>query len=150
MKKKTIFIYVLAFGVNEVFEGIILGLMDQYDVAVELAVAILIHDSVSALYHGFEFAHFDFKLGWTIFFVFMGSLFTPIGIIIGLSIPHVDKLLTAIFFQLTVGIFIYIACNKIIIHEFKNKTYSCVKMLLIVSGGIVVDLLWLLKRASDH
>jgi len=150
IKKRTVLIFVLAFGFSEVFEGIILGLMDQYDVALELAVAILIHNSVTALYHGFEYAHFNFKLKWTIFFVFMGSLFTPIGIIIGLSIPHVDKLLTAIFFQLTVGIFIYVACNKIITHEFKHKKYNFIKILLILLGGIVVNLLWLLKRSSKH
>jgi len=150
MGKRTVFILMLAFGIHEVFEGVAFGLMDRYDVAVELAVAILIHDTCTAVYHGFEFAKKGFSLGWVVLFVFLCSLFTPVGIVIGLSINHVNELVTSIFFQLSVGTFIYVACTKIITHEFRNPAYSGLKMLLILLGGIVIVLLWFMKKATDH
>ena len=139
----------LAFGIHEFFEGIAFGLMDEYAVAVQLAVGIIIHKTCAAVSLGAGFAKTGFTTTQIIIFICLFSLSTPIGIIIGLSVKNVSPIVTATFFQLSAGTFIYVACTEIITHEFENSAWSGIKLLLTIAGGIVIGALWFLSK-GDH
>ena len=78
------------------------------------------------------------------------SLSTPIGIIIGMNLKEMTILVTSIFFQLSAGTFIYVACTEIITHEFEHKAWSGLKLLLVIIGGIVIGALWFLGGEEEH
>ena len=62
MSKTTVFILMLAFGIHEFFEGIAFGLMDEYAIAVQLAVGIVIHKTCAAISLGAGFAKTGFSV----------------------------------------------------------------------------------------
>ena len=120
LSKTTIFILMLAFGVHEFFDGIAFGLMESTETAVQLAVGIIIHKTCASLSLGAGLAKAGFSTLKIFVIIMCFSLSTPLGIIIGMNIAKASELLTMIFFQLSAGTFIYVACTEIITHEFES------------------------------
>jgi zinc transporter 1/2/3 len=149
LSKTTVFILMLAFGIHELFEGIAFGLMTETAIAVQLAVGIVIHKTCAAVSLGAGFAKTGFSVLQIAIFISLFSLSTPIGIIIGLSITGEPTILTSIFFQLSAGTFIYVACTEIITHEFESPKWSGLKLLLTILGGVVIGALWFLS-GEEH
>lgn len=58
--------------------------------------------------------------------------------------------MTVIFFQLSAGTFIYVACTEIITHEFESPKWSGLKLLMVLIGGIVIGALWFLSGEDGH
>lgn len=150
MSKTTVFILMLAFGIHEFFEGIAFGLMTDVNVAVQLAVGIIIHKTAASISLGAAFAKTGFTLKQICLFIFLFSLSTPIGIAIGMGISSgVHEVMNVVFMSLSAGTFIYVACTEIIVHEFESSKWSGMKLLLTFLGGVVIGSLWFLT-AEDH
>lgn len=145
LSKTTVFILMLAFGIHEIFEGIAFGLMTETAIAVQLAVGIVIHKTCAAVSLGAGFAKTGFSVVKIAVFISLFSLSTPIGIIIGLGVSGEVPILTSVFFQLSAGTFIYVACTEIITHEFESPKWSGLKLLLTILGGVVIGALWFLS-----
>ena len=140
----------LAFGIHEFFEGIAFGLMRSTNVAVQLAVGIIIHKSCAAVSIGAGFAKTGLSLTKIVIFIMCFSLSTPLGIIIGMNLEKMTDIVTSIFFQLSAGTFIYVACTEIITHEFESQKWSGLKLLTVIIGGIVIGSLWFLNAEPEE
>lgn len=136
----------LAFGIHEIFEGIAFGLMTETSMAVQLAVGIVIHKTCAAVSLGAGFAKTGFSVVKIAIFISLFSFSTPLGIIIGLGVSGEVPILTSVFFQLSAGTFIYVACTEIITHEFESPKWSGLKLLMTILGGIVIGALWFLSE----
>jgi zinc transporter 1/2/3 len=88
----------LAFGIHELFEGIAFGLMKDTELAVQLAIGIIIHKTCASVSLGAGFAKTGFSLCHIFIFILLFSLSTPIGIIIGMGVNSMSELATVIFF----------------------------------------------------
>ena len=149
MSKTTVFILMLAFGVHEFFEGIAFGLMKSTETAVQLAVGIIIHKTCASLSLGAGLAKAGFSTIKIVVIIMCFSLSTPLGIIIGMNIAQASELVTMIFFQLSAGTFIYVACTEIITHEFESQKWSGLKLLMVIVGGVVIGALWFLGGEEE-
>lgn len=99
---------------------------------------------------GAGFAKTGFSLGKIVLFILLFSLSTPIGIVIGMNLESMTDLVTSIFFQLSAGTFVYVACTEIITHEFESPKWSGLKLAMVIFGGVVIGLLWLLAPEDEH
>ena len=73
------------------------------------------------------------ELKTSMFLIIPLSLFTPIGICIGLIVGSDKPLIEGIFLSLSVGTFLYIATTEIIVEEFsfsRNKMYKILSLLI--------------------
>lgn len=69
------------------------------------------------------------------------SLTAPIGIVVGMVIVKMNKLVDVIFLSISGGTFLYVACSEIIVHEFK-KGHTILKLLTVLFGGAIITCLW--------
>ena len=69
----------------------------------------------------------------------MFSLFTPIGISIGMAIKQEsNNLLELIFASIAAGSFVYISCSEIIVHQFQNSDHKYIKFVSFTLGIIMI------------
>lgn len=149
ISKTTACILMLAFGCHELFEGIAFGLLKSTNVALQLAVGIVIHKTCAAVAVGAAFAKTDLSLKMICLYIFAFSLTTPVGAAIGMKLATVSDLLNVIFMSLSAGTFIYVAASEIIVHEFESPRWSGVKIVLAVVGAAVIFSLWFLHGEEE-
>jgi len=150
ISKTTVFVLMLAFGIHELFEGVAFGMLEEVATALQLAIGIIIHKTCAAISLGAGFTKAGFSLMQIIVLILLFSLSTPIGIVIGMSVDGMSKLVTSVFFALSAGTFIYVACTEIITHEFEHQNWSGLKFLMVLLGGCVIGALWFLTPEDGH
>ena len=152
MSKPTLFALTGALAIHEFIEGIAFGLMDEKNFALWLGVGIFVHKVCAGLSIGAGFAKTDISLRAIVLFSFGFSLVTPIGIATGMSVQSMAyPLVTVVFYMLSAGTFIYVACSAILKHEFENSQNSFFKLLMVLIGAVVIGVLWFLanKELAD-
>jgi len=78
--------------------------------------------------------------------LFMFSLFTPIGVIFGMSIQNSNNPMIEIVFNcLAGGTFLYIACSEVIIEEFSQPDNKFLKLMFFIVGIAVISSLLFLE-----
>ena len=106
----------IALSVHAAFEGLALGLQTQMIDVLNIVLAIGIHKGAAASALGISLVkNFpnDFGLVRKLLFVF--SMATPIGIIIGILASSAGVIVDVIFSSLAAGTFVYIGCTEIIV-----------------------------------
>ena len=143
----------LAIGFHALFEGIALGLMDEAESLWQLSIGIFIHKTAAAVSLGAAFTNSGFSKCVTAILITIFALMTPIGILIGLALENQGSaIMNVIFIGLSAGTFLYVACSEIITHEFSKSKNMGAKLVMVVLGGLVIIVLWLLhgEHAHDH
>ena len=150
MSKTAAIILVLAIGVHALFEGIAFGLQTTIEKAGQLAAGIIIHKSAAAVSLGGAFTRTGYTFKQIFMFLFIFSLTTPIGILIGMAITESNALVDTIFMGLSGGTFIYVACSEIIVAEFDKGIHNWIKMILVFIGGLIITILWFFGEHHHH
>lgn len=112
----TPYVLMIALSVHAAFEGLALGLQTQMIDVLNIVLAIGIHKGAAASALGISLVkNFpnDFGLVRKLLFVF--SMATPIGIIIGILASSAGVIVDVIFSSLAAGTFVYIGCTEIIV-----------------------------------
>ena len=84
----------------------------------------MIHKTVEGIALGASFTRSGYSLKEIALFLFIFSLISPIGIIIGLFIADSNELVNLCFLAISGGTFIYVACSEIIVHEFDRGKHA--------------------------
>lgn len=113
-------------------------------------VAIILHKGAAGMSLGISMTKtFPSKTKLIAALLFMFSIFTPVGVMIGWSINNDDPLMEIIFTSLAAGTFLYIACQEIISEEFGNSQHRYWKLLFFLIGITMICLLFLLDIDDD-
>ena len=112
-----------------------MGLESDRSGAATFALAIGLHKGAAAMSLGIEFLKsFPNRPYYIASLIFVFSLFTPAGIILGMILEDADDIVELVFTCLSAGTFIYIGCSEIIIEEFSSPTAKYAKFFAFLIG----------------
>lgn len=135
-----------ALSIHGLFEGIALGIQTEPKMIFFLGIAILSHKWAESFTLGISFYKTNTSYETYIKLIVMFSLFTPLGIIIGMFASGTSLILEAIFLSLASGSFIYISASEVIVEEFSVSRHKYLKFLFYFVGAILVCLLTLIEN----
>lgn len=69
------------------------------------------------------------------------SIFTPIGILVGMVLLEANPILEGVFLAISAGTFLYISASEVIVEEFAITKYRYQKYLIFVTGGLFAGIL---------
>jgi len=144
----TPYILLTALSIHGLFEGIALGLQKKPKDALFLAIAIISHKWAESFTLGLSFFKSKLENSTYIKLILMFSLFTPIGILIGMILTSTNVLVEAVFLSLSGGTFLYVSTTEIIVEEFSITKHKYSKFLAFMIGAIFVGLLALWETLS--
>ena len=112
----TPYVLMIALSVHAAFEGLALGLQTQMIDVLNIVLAIGIHKGAAASALGISLVkNFPNDFGQVRKLLFVFSMATPIGIIIGILASSAGVIVDVIFSSLAAGTFVYIGCTEIIV-----------------------------------
>ncbi len=77
--------------------------------------------------------------------ILLFSIFTPLGIIIGMILESKNTLLTGIFLGLSGGTFLYVSASEVIVEEFTISRNKFTEYILFLIGAIFIAALCYLE-----
>lgn len=134
----TPYILMTALSVHGLFEGIALGLQEKTRETLFLAIAIISHKWAESFTLGISFYKTNTESNLYMKLMIIFSIFSPIGILIGMFLSGSNTLVEAIFLSLSGGTFLYISASEIIVEEFSVTKYKYSKYLMFLIGAIFV------------
>jgi zinc transporter ZupT len=146
----TPYLLLIALSVHGLFEGTALGVQKEMKDAVFLGIAILAHKWAEAFTLGISFSKSGTPKNSYIKMIILFSIFTPLGILIGVFLLGADPLTQGIFLAISAGTFIYISASEVIVEEFAITKYRYQKYFLYLCGGILVGLLSYMEVVNGH
>jgi zinc transporter 1/2/3 len=129
-----VYIILVAMGIHGVFSGLALGVTLNKEDLFYLFLAMLFHKWSEAFTVGISFVKSKVPERRATFLILLFSVFTPLGIFIGVLIPSTNMTLIGVCFALSAGSFLYIAFAEIILDEFSMSTYRYTKFLFYLLG----------------
>ena len=105
-----------------------------------IVVAVVIHKGAASSALGISLVKTfpnDFKLVRQLVFLF--SLATPLGVVIGILAAGAGDLVNIIMSSLAAGTFIYIACTEIVVSEFSTGGHRVLKLVAFISGACIIS-----------
>ena len=139
----TPFVLMIALSVHSIFEGLAVGLTSDVSNAFSMVLAIAVHKGAASSSLGISLVKTfpdDFTLCRWLVFVF--SLATPFGIILGMILSNSGPVYDVIFNSLAAGSFVYIACSEVIVEEFTIPGSRMWKLLAFLVGIAIITSLW--------
>jgi zinc transporter ZupT len=135
-KPSAVLPYVLLFGlcVDGFFEGIAIGVQNSWEKLVFVTVAILINKWIIGLTLGISLKKAYVELKTFIRFIFLFSIFTPFGIVLGYFLGQ-KTLVESIFLSISSGAFLYVSSSVVIIEEFAVTNYRWSKYFFFMLGA---------------
>jgi len=144
----TPFMLMIALSIHATFEGIACGLQPKFQDTMDIVIAILVHKGAAASALGISLVkNFpdDFRMVRQLVFLF--SIATPVGVIIGMLCSNAGDIVDVIMSSLAGGTFIYIGCTEIVVHEFSKGGYKVLKMIAYLCGAALITSLCFMKGA---
>lgn len=135
----------IALSVHSIFEGLALGLEPNRSNLINIIIAILIHKGAAGSSLGISLVKTfpnDYRIVRICVFIF--SLATPIGVIVGILLSSAPEIYDIIFSSLAGGSFVYIACSEVIVEEFSIPGDRWLKFFVFIIGATVITCLWFL------
>jgi zinc transporter 1/2/3 len=136
----------IALSVHAVFEGLALGLSEEFSDTLNIVIAILIHKGAASASLGISLVKAfpeDFTLvRWLVFCFACAS---PIGVGVGMALSGSGDLIEVIFTSLAAGSFLYIACSEVIINEFSMPGLRWWKLLAFLLGSAMITCLFFIE-----
>lgn len=114
-------VLMLALTMHAIFEGIALGLTNEFSATINIMLALLLHKPAAAMSLGVSITkNFveknEEKKGILLLCVFAAA--TPVGIMLGMALQHSSPIVEVIFNSFAGGTFMYIAASEVIVEEF--------------------------------
>ncbi len=69
------------------------------------------------------------------------TIFTPVGILIGMVLLDASPILEGFFLAISAGTFLYISASEVIVEEFAITKYRYEKYLIFMAGGLFAGIL---------
>ena len=135
----------IALSVHSIFEGIALGLMNEYKPFINLMISILIHKFAESMSISIAMQKSKFEFKKLFYFILLFSTATPIGTIIGILLNDASMIVNIVFTSLAGGSFVYVACSELIVEEFSLPGNRWLKLLAFIVGALFIGLLLLLE-----
>ena len=115
------FVLLIALSMHAIFEGIALGLTNDFSATLNIMIALLLHKPAASLSLGASLTKSfktdnDVKKGILLLSLF--ALATPIGIILGMALQRGSDMVEIVFNSFAGGTFLYIAASEVIVEEF--------------------------------
>ena len=130
------FILLFALGFHAIFEGIALGILDDFNSVLSLMLVILAHKWAEGLTFGISFLKSELSKCQINTFLIIFSMMGPFGVLFGMFLSAMtNKLIQGIFLAASSGTFLYIACSEVITEQFEKKDNRVVKFICILIGG---------------
>ena len=131
----TPYILMMGLGLHSLFEGIAVGMCCTMQKVSMMALAIVMHKGAAGMSLGTTMARaFPNNDKQSMVLIFMFSIFTPLGVLIGWAAQKDSPITEIVFNCLAAGTFIYIACSEVIIEEFTNPVNKRAKFLFYLVG----------------
>lgn len=131
----TPFVLLIGLGAHAVFEGIAMGLEADASKVFLFALAIFFHKGAAGMSLGISMKKtFVDRDCFIISLLVMFSLFTPVGLCLGILLGSSSDITEIVFSCLAAGTFIYIACSEVIIEEFSMPDHKYLKLLFFMLG----------------
>jgi len=128
------FIIMVALSFHAVFEGIAIGLEDQFGPTLNLCTAVIIHKWAEALTLGISLMKANASPSLLLALITIFAASSPLGIIIGWYILQAPLIVAAIFKAIATGTFLYLAATEIAPEEFSEKSNRCSKFSCFMLG----------------
>jgi len=145
----TPYLLLAALSFHGLFEGIAMGLQGGYNDTLFLFIAIISHKWAEAFTLGISFSKAQTDKVTFIRLILLFSLFTPIGIIIGILLSSQSKIVEAIFLALSTGTFLYVAASEVIVEEFAVTKYKYSKFICYILGGVLIGVLAVIEQLGE-
>jgi zinc transporter ZupT len=145
----TPYLLLAALSFHGLFEGIAVGLQKNSKSTISLLLAILAHKWAEALTLGLSFAKTGTEKTTFYKMITIFSLFTPIGIGLGIFLNGFPEWVTNSFMSLSVGTFIYIGAAEIIVEEFSISRFKWQKFCTYLAGGLFIAGLTIWEIAGE-
>jgi zinc transporter ZupT len=144
----TPLLLLIALSLHGFFEGMAMGFQGSLKDTLFLGVAILAHKWAEAFTLGISFTKAGTDKKTFLILISIFSLFTPLGIILGLVFPG-NAVLEGIVLGLSTGTFIYVAASEVIVEEFAVTKYKFQKFFYFIIGGIFVGILAMIEKLTE-
>lgn len=143
----TPYVLMVALSIHGLFEGIALGLQEEFQQILYLGIAIIAHKWAESFTLGISLFKINTDYKTFIKLIVLYSLFTPIGIVIGILLKSSSVIIEAIFLSLSSGTFIYISASEVIVEEFSVSKHKNIKFIMFLIGAIFIGGLAFLEVA---
>jgi len=134
----TPYLLLLALSFHGLFEGIALGLQKNAKSSFSLLLAILAHKWAEAITLGVSFTKANVEKNMFLKMIIIFSVFTPVGIGLGMILTACPSWVTSTFMSLSVGTFIYIGAAEILVEEFSISRFKWQKFISYIFGGLFI------------
>ena len=139
------FVLMIALSVHSIFEGMALGLMNEFKPFINLMVSILIHKFAESMSISIAMQKGGFEFKKIFYFILLFSFATPLGTLMGILLNGAPEIVNIIFTSLAGGSFIYVACSELIVEEFSLPGNRWWKLLAFLTGALFIGMLLLLE-----
>ena len=139
------FVLMIALSVHSIFEGMALGLMNEFKPFINLMVSILIHKFAESMSISIAMQKGGFEFKKIFYFILLFSFATPLGTAMGILLSGAPEIVNIIFTSLAGGSFIYVACSELIVEEFSLPGNRWWKLLAFLTGALFIGMLLLLE-----
>ena len=138
----TPFVLLIGLGVHATFEGIALGLTDDFKETALFALAIFLHKGAAGMSLGIAMGKaFPERERFIMGMIALFAIFTPLGIVIGMLLQQTSDIVEVVFNCIAAGTFLYIACSEVIIEEFSLPENKYIKLFFFLIGIALITCL---------
>ena len=143
------YMLVAAMGFHAFFEGLALGLLNDFSGFFGFLAAIMFHKWAEAAAIGLSFLLGNMKKMPTLISLTIFSLLTPMGVAAGIFFSDADDKIKAIMMAVSAGTFLYISIAEILSEEFTSQHKSGFKYLAFLIGmGLMVGV-WFIEQLGN-
>ena len=147
----TPYILLIALGFHGFFEGLALGLQDEYQGTLFILIAIVAHKWAESLTLGISFVKANSPKNQIISMNLLFSLIGPLGVVAGIFLSNDgNPIVEGIFLGLSTGTFLYVACSEVIVEEFETPKLRYPKFFLFLIGGIFTAALSVIEHMGEE
>ena len=146
----TPIVLMIGLSTHSIFEGIACGLESDLNNVILMVVAIILHKGAAGLSLGISMAKaFPNRDKFIMILLFLFSIATPLGVIIGWAVAADSPMSEIVFGCLAAGTFLYIACSEVIIEEFSMPDQKYLKLFVFLIGIGIISSLKALDPGDD-
>lgn len=142
-------VLLIALSMHALFEGIALGLTNDFSATINIMLALILHKPAAALSLGVSITktfveNNEAKKGYLLLSIF--AIATPLGIMLGMMLQHSSDIVEVVFNSFAGGTFLYISASEVIVEEFsmpdRNKWLQYAAFLC---GITLITSLWFME-----
>lgn len=128
------------------FEGIAIGLQNEYWGLLKLSTCVLLHKWAEALTLGISVVESTTKKRTYLLIMVLFSSTTPLGIVMGTILSNVSTTIDAVFTSMAAGTFLYLSVSDIVPEEFSGGKKLTKKFSFFVLGILLMTLLLIIEN----